>query len=286
MEPRAGFYPHPVLRDGLDDYRDATFAIEPEVRRQSGQHELSVNFSLTSETLKKLISERRAAFALIVECQRTRVREMHQTDQYCLALRFRSSDFDGRVDLFPFVVAREKLPNFSSDELHQDFEGESFDIDAGDVLAEGLQWWFEEDTGVGRDPKPGHLFLVSENPAHDAPALEYRTQGSKKVEILLPRESFRIYKRLTDAKELIPLVNSMVVAPVLTQIVADIKRDIDEGEHPEKAEIRWYRIIRQKLETMDLNLNPVALAQRILGDPLSSGLKATAGADWGGNGDD
>lgn len=277
-----------MLREWTDDYVEVRFTAEHRVERfADGRYEIRVEFGTSSESLGSLISQGTVAYALLIDCAKTRFRTQCLANGDQITLQVEPDKFSGLVELFAFMVSRGPITGFTSGEFHPDFVGEEFDIEPGDILAEAPRWWFIED-----DPGPEagitDLFLVSRSTQPNPPALDFRGKEGGKIEILLPPESFRMYDRMRKIPAFVPLIDALVVAPVFTELIGEIKSDLEKGRSPEDGfGQRWYRAIHKKIENMDPGMTAVALAQQVMKGALVKALDQTGKAGLaGGDGED
>ena len=67
MDIRYRLYPHPVLWDKNDDYKNSSFDCDIELTRDVKCFELNLKFSLKNDELKTLIKEGKAEYILHIE---------------------------------------------------------------------------------------------------------------------------------------------------------------------------------------------------------------------------
>ncbi|MHB1841839.1 MAG: hypothetical protein ACYCO4_01790 [Sulfobacillus sp.] len=283
MRTRAAFYPHPVLRPGFDDYVGVEFACELGATRTDNLYCLRVEFATTSKTLGTLVEACDAAFALHVECPLTRYRRLVESDSASMALSLDAGDLRGPVELSTFIFALSPLSGFSPPELHEDFLGETFSIDPGDVLAVGPSFFLIEDPDGG--PRPRSIITIGRNEARNPPPLDFKAP-SDKVAILLQPEGYARYLEFKGAPVVRQHLHAMIVIPVLTELIDEVRADLKRGgDEPDKEARKWYRSLRERVENAADTTTSVALAQDIIGQPLKEAL-ATMGDMAPGRGDE
>ncbi len=74
-------FPHPVLRPHSNDYPDAEFQVQMDLRRQRGASrvDIAADFSLSDEDILEQIEAGAASFMLILECSTTHTRKAYRT---------------------------------------------------------------------------------------------------------------------------------------------------------------------------------------------------------------
>ena len=131
-------FPHPVLGPHSDDYPDAEFEVQMELKRhrRSSRVDLSADFSLSDEDILATIEQGSASFVLILECSMTHTRRAYRTTDFHLEDTWPSGELRGLVELRPFVVATRTIHNFRAHGWHEEFQDMgSLTATAGTVLA-------------------------------------------------------------------------------------------------------------------------------------------------------
>ena len=120
-------WPHPVLRPPSfgDDYPNAEFEVEIEIRRTVGSTavEVDAQFELSEPTLLALVKQGKAQFGLLIRSPQTHCRQLLQSDQPNLVHSFPTGALSGRVEFAPFLVCVGALPGFQAAGWHADFDG-------------------------------------------------------------------------------------------------------------------------------------------------------------------
>ena len=134
--------PHPLLAPWTDDYPDATFTAQvPHAVINNGiQINLTIKYHLTSQFLRTLITEGYAHFVSVIGCTRTFSRNSQTCDQEDDLCILDASDFAESLKLTPYVVTKQPVEGFISDELAKEItliKPVGFDIPAGSILAVG-----------------------------------------------------------------------------------------------------------------------------------------------------
>ena len=109
--------PYPLLAPWTEDYEDCSFSVDvPEAVLHNGrQVKVNVAFRLYSDTLRRLIENNQARYAVEVSCRRTFERSTHiPSEQDTLYLD--ASDYDEEILITPYVVSAIALEEFKSPE--------------------------------------------------------------------------------------------------------------------------------------------------------------------------
>lgn len=267
-------FPHPVLRPHSDDYPDAEFEVQMELKRQRGTSrvDLSADFSLSDEDILDTIRRGDASFVLILECSMTHTRKAYRTSTNHLEDTLEHGQLRGLVELRPFVVAMREIRDFQARGWHEEFLNmPSMMVGAGTVLAadEPKDYYIDN----AEDAPIGSIFVTT--------AVETAREGrwkcsleGERIEIQL---SLTDHERLTSARKSLDgkadaayLMNGIYL-PALHYVLMEADRNREEYETR-----RWFRSLDSKLTERKLPLlgnegaNRLEDAQRLLEDPLRS----------------
>ena len=147
IDPGKG-WPHPVLRppEYGDDYPNAEFQVEIDPRKAEGGFavEMTAEFDLSDPDLIGLVREHAAEYVLVVKSPKTHFRRAFRSTDPVIEHSFQG-EISGRVEFSSFLVCVERQPAFTAQGWHSDFEGLTFDIMPGVVLAEDKpkEYWID-----------------------------------------------------------------------------------------------------------------------------------------------
>ena len=266
-------WPHPVLRPPTygDDYPHAEFEVEIEVKRNQGSTEVEVQaeFQLSDPDLLRLVEEGACQYVLLIKASRTHFRDLIQSDTPHMERIFVAGDLSGQVSLAPFLVCTQELSEFRVEGWHPDYEGRTFDIAAGSVLAEDEPKDYWVDTA---DEAPlGSIF--AHKPADPWPDGSWGYQlVEDRIWIVMSKTDSTRYMAARDSVNNKPegqyLMNG-VYLPALVAVLNEVDR------HPEDfQDYRWFAFLDQRLEAVQCNplgsnnADRLADAQKILDSPF------------------
>ena len=129
-------FPHPVLREDSLDYENCAFqaTLVPEILRGGGVA-YEASFDLSERRLKGLIGQRKAAFAVMVNCPTTHIRVFRKTHDQRMRVELPHGAVHDRTEACAYIVAERLIRKFHSRNMNDEFMGARFDIEPGDVLA-------------------------------------------------------------------------------------------------------------------------------------------------------
>ena len=93
----------------------------------------------------QLVERNKARYALLVKAPKTHCRRLFHSGESNIKHSFPAGELSGRAEFVPFLVCTQALSGFRSDGWHADFDGRTFDIAAGAVLAEDVSkdYWID-----------------------------------------------------------------------------------------------------------------------------------------------
>lgn len=267
-------FPHPVLRPHSDDYPDAEFEVQMELRRQRGASrvDMAADFSLSDEDILEQIEAGAASFVLILECSMTHTRKAYRTLDPHLEGTLEPGLLRSLVELRPFVVTTRLIRNFRARGWHEEFSSmPAMTLSAGTVLAadEPKSYYIDN----AEEAPIGSIFMTTPVTTGREGRWNCNIEGER-VEIQL---SIDDHQRLTRARksldgkaDAVYLMNGIYL-PALHHVL--IEADSSPNDYEER---RWFRSLDTKLKEHKLQplgteqANRLEDAQRLLEDPFRS----------------
>ncbi|WIG28479.1 hypothetical protein [Bacillus toyonensis] len=289
-------YPHPVLSKNTDDFNPskASFDIKVSKKIEQMNYKLVCSVSLKEKNLESLLAEGKIAFLVKIICSATRYREVFQFKDMDCVITIPAIMAEKKVEIYTFIVATEKNESYFSKDFNEDYEGTSFIVFPGDVLAEGSEYQFKVDKKIDSLVKIPSIFTITYNNHKDTPPVDVNIAGEKIV-VTLNHENFQKYKYLRELQNqyghLAALTSSLFILPALIDVINDIRKSLNEcnndyetiKEYIVENEInhRWFKVLNMKLQDKGILLNKpedlvessLVIAQKLLGDPISNGLQ-------------
>ena len=253
-------YPYPVLNFYNSDFNSSTYAVYIKLEGDSDNVLLDINFDLDSEVISSLIEEGKASFAIHLECGRTRYRKIMKTKNRGLLISISSKDVSGDLEVVPMIILNEDIINYSSDEFIEDFDGESFNISKGSMIAiaESRKIVIEKE-GDNLSNVPS-IFSIQKKEKLEKGLDWY--DNIDKIIISVSEDKYQTYKLLCGNKDLVGMLSILIILPVLVEVISELKNDEDAY-----SECIWMEVIKGKIEKMKINIkneNPTMVAHKIL----------------------
>jgi hypothetical protein len=290
MKVKQKYYPHPVLQKGSDDFVGCDFNVSIEPKVEQNYYYFAVTAQTTSKDMEELIRTEDAYYSIHIECKNTRFRKIIKSTESNFSFKIPASNLDGKVELCSFIIAANDINNYTNGNFHPDFNGINFKVFKGDILAIGDEFSFSADKVIDPLIKVPSIFNVIRNDKGNSPAIDIDA-SSDKVNILLSKENFKRYGILKslqkDYNNLTALISSILIVPAIVMLLEDIKRRLELSDDIQslieelEENHRWFRVLKSKLEDLGINIkdpdaltdSTLTIAQKLVGDPLTQGLK-------------
>ena len=258
-------FPHPVLGLG-----DAILGIvelgNPEIDSLQDVYEVKINCKHDNVDLKNLLNEDKAEFLYEVTCTNTLYRKLFLSNNSKMKFEIPKKEVKGRVEFTCLLVAKERISEYSNAESHSDYDGYTFDLDQGDILAYFGEFSFNADIKYEKLKAVSSFMEIVENED-----LKYTNVDLKKnkIEIQLPSETYDIYRSdfISQEVKFVPVFHSSIVLNALLTALYNF----DEHKEFLWAKVIDYRLKKEKqFEMLGIaeKENIPEIAQRLLGNPF------------------
>lgn len=277
MEIRARLYPYPVLSSDTDDYTRSSFSFDVTATQQVREVCLNISISLENEELQRRIDKNEAEFLIHIECSRTSYREAIVTSDTNISKLVTDKKLHGNVSVCVFIVASKDIQDYTNANFNEDYEGMTFDVEKGGILAVGGQWSVQvkkETEDLTRVPS---IFMICRGPDAVEDCMDINIDGDK-IRITLSESSFRDYKLLCSNQAKLSIFYSMVIVPALIYAFENIRKDdlsVYEGR-------RWFKALKRTLAKYGIVLDKETieskhsyyLAQKLMDSPINKAFAA------------
>ena len=246
-------YSHPVLRHGSSDC-EGNFHIETTVEKTAiAEVEVQIQFILSNSTLEDLIQENRAEFALIVRSPLTFFREAIVGTESNVTKRYANGVLFGRLELYPFIFAKQELNNLESDTWHKDYTEMRFDIAAGSVLAVGLPIFYFID--FAEESAVASIFTLSENSELGAGMWQLiYGEDLEQVTIEMSEGDYartNQNRKKSSDKEANEVLLNAIYFPALVSLLQEVDQQVSDSGGNNFEDCRWFRSIESKLNKLN-----------------------------------
>lgn len=273
-------YPYPVLGIGDDILPRPTFTVEP-ITADPENYYVTVKIQMANQDIADLIEKGFAEYGCEVECSRTFYIEWFgfNTPEFTIALPrhgvAEKVTFDCRVSVVKDIA------DYVNSGAHVDYEGMSFNLLAGSVLASFGKFNYNAYIQYDKLHSAGAFITIIEG--HD-PANTTYTLDYPKIEVKLPPALFQEYKEKYNKRtsKWADVFHSSIAFNALVYALFSYKEDTHK-------DLLWAKTLQYRInlepslsnykETMTTKIpsDVMELAQALLGNPYKRMFK-TIGA--------
>lgn len=261
-------FPHPVL--GVGDAVKSKFGLNPVPAITSNVDAYSVTVSCEHDNseLNNLINSGQAEYFCEATCSNTLYREIVTSGSNEIKLEIPKKNVKGKVFFTCALVAKSPISNYQNSKSHPDYNGYSFDIEAGDVLAFFGEFNFNADINYEKLKAVSSFMEVVENKDDKAVYTNIDLNKSK-IEVQLPSDDYKLFANESISKEpkFAPIFHSSIVLNALLIALYNFESHKDLLW----AKVIDYRLMNEKMFeniSIDDKENIPEIAQRLLGNPF------------------
>ena len=283
IDPRQ--YPYPVLSYFSDDFVTGKFKIKVKIDyKKENEIKFKAECKLTNQELKKLVEEQgKAQYALHFECPSTRFRKLITFNSQSFSFNISSDMLNDKVEVCPVILSTDVISDYQNKGFHSDYSGVSFKVKKGDILAVDEEIIINFEKNIDSLKEVPSIFSVQPNESNDAPPFDIEALSNDKLIIKLSEDNFKNYKMLKQNQNLHTTLASMLILPTLISLLERIKNEIETGtfDFDLYSDYRWFRVLNDRLKEIGIDINEpncfvdssIVIAQKIIGNPVSSSLK-------------
>ena len=266
-------YPYPVLTSYGDDVipslstNNVTASVSND---EKNDYILSATCDLKDSTLVQLIAANSAEFMMEIDCKNSFYRRCIRQPDNIFTVNLPRKTMTGRTTFNIFVVAKENF-KYTSPNFHPDYDGQSFDIEKGDVLAIFDPFFYDFDISYSKLKAYSSIMSIRKSDDDGCSEIKYLFDSSKII-VVMPQKMFDAYNQFKmDPQYEAAMHASVVQNALLAALLQEDDWSSDSDDDP-----LWKRTIKYRVaheEQFDgLNLddkdNMVAIAQKLLGNPV------------------
>ncbi|MBW9151461.1 hypothetical protein [Clostridium estertheticum] len=273
MQVKDRNFPHPVLSNSTDDIIESKFYVEFNEKIEDGNLKCDVVINLNNDDILELIKSNRASYIIHLECPSTRYRSVYRFNDTSFKFEIDASKVDRKVEMNSFITASEDIVKYNNSKFNEDYDDMSFKIKKGDIIAVGNSKILKLEKQQDVVTKVPSIFIITRNSVTN-PQDVFWEDEDKKVIIKLAPALFDKYKSLSKNESCKPVLSSLIIVPVLTEIISDVKYNIgDNNPYEDKT---WYKVIEKRIKKLDISMdNPAStIAQQLLGNTFINSINS------------
>lgn len=272
-------YPYPVIRTYVEDYKTTVFKGTMAVNLLPDGYLIRPSFEISNTEITELLVCGKLIYAIEVQSPATWFRKLFPVNDN-KPIKLDPIFLHERVELTPCIVANKSFLGFSNFDFEEEYQGMSFDLNAGDVIAIGEKRTF--DALYQNDIIKNGSSIVSIGGSDTAKEIICDYSGSI-IEITLPIDQYNDYRECGYLKTKYKTLNAIITIPVLVEAIGIIANDDKNPECTSGLESKaWYKTIVVNLKrAAENNENkyrqmlgkPVSSAELLLGNNYACALK-------------
>lgn len=241
--------PYPILGRS-DDFVDSDFQTTVDFDKKTvGEVEvvvMSYMFLMSNDAVAQLIEKKSATYALDISCPDTLYRKVFYC--YCNSgvIEFSPGELYGKVTVEPIVVLLKPALNFKADDLNEEYQGMTFNLNPGDTIAidETISRFIEFD-------KLKFESLVRIQTATDIPTETYRFDlQSDFIVILMGKDFRRLWEVYRDERDKAPFLAMSVYKDCILAALDYISHNEADSD-----QYKWARALKLKLFNLGRKIN-------------------------------
>jgi len=269
MNFNSASFPHPILSFYNDDV-NSKVALNPlpVITSNIDDYSIIVNCDHDNAELEAFVNSGQAEYFCEATCSNTLYREIVTGLTNELEFKIPKKKVKGKVSFTCALVAKSPIKNYKNTKSHSDYNGYSFEIEKGDVLALFGEFTFNADINYQKLRAVSSFMEVVENKDEKAVYTNVDLNKSK-IEVQLPTEDYKLFANDCISKEpkFAPIFHSSIVLNAL--LVALYNLD-------SYKETLWAKVIDYRLNhenqfeniSIEEKENIPEIAQRLLGNPF------------------
>ncbi|MBR5341632.1 MAG: hypothetical protein IK151_06880 [Erysipelotrichaceae bacterium] len=291
-------FPYPVLNSEkvYSQYKESSFSLSYEdgISEDKQFYELNNLYcDINSDLLTRLIKDDKAEIVCVIECPSTMFRQKYILPLEGMDLSIPLTDLNNKVNVSAFVVAKEEINNYQSDDFLSGYEDISFTIEKHDILAADDGFVNTIDFDDFEDNKQKSIFLVIKDKTitDGTMRVEY---DSDKITICLPEKEWNEYDKTKRISKFESLYFSVIAIPALGYALSCLQRN-DPSVDILKIDYRWFNSFatayknyhgEELTDDVFIKMNTNLESQMVLNNPVTKAVDQIFGFTIGLNGGD
>lgn len=223
---------------------------------------LSYEVAIGVKELSKLISDGLARYVLVINCSSTLFQKVVDLDGDEGEVVLRGGDLREAVDISVYLLAAQELKGFFSENFHQEYAGQKFDIPKNSVMACAAPTVYYVEREVFKNVSS--IFDFNEQ---DLPIGQWRIKlDQDRVQLYFSPEQLEIISNALNTKTNQSILLNSIFFGAVMEMLNQLKQ-ADDYDH-----YRWANIIEAKCASLQFALDSteiVIAAQRLLMSPLT-----------------
>jgi len=263
--------PHPVL--GRSDDVVGEFRVKEDgfsIQQDNKTTKLSVEFILKNKTLEALIKDKNAIFNVEVECSATFFRKSFLFSDKKHELIIEKNNLRDKVTVSFYITSSTKIFDYKIEGANDDYEGHSFNIGEGDVLAYAGDISFDAEILWEDLRRIFNIIKIEKDSEREDGLAEFDIEQDI-IKIKLPVKDYLSYDGYKEQNDnFTDIYHSALALPALIYALSEMMSDRKD----KYMKYKWYRVIDSRKDAED-KIKDIwdprfipDIAQIMVGEPL------------------
>lgn len=267
---------YPVLMNNDDDYVDSYFDASLSQSIEFNIISINVEMLLNNEEMQQLVKDKKAAFALHVECPLLSFREIHLSETNTIKCDIDLDLIANSVEVSTYVVAIEDIPKYYNKKFNWEYGTDGIDISKGNIMAIGPTYTIDINRAKDGYKKLSDIIRIKEYSTNEKPETMVSIDGDV---IIIYTNKLIKDKYFAYGREYLYNTISMIMVPAMQFVLTSMK-----GNSDNLKDYRWYNVIEQLLNQNGIEVSDLRdddsegknsiyeLSQKIFKAPLEKGI--------------
>lgn len=254
-------FPHPVL--GIQDDVLGKFEADLNWSCDRAFYYLFPVFNLQNHAIEKLINGSSAAFVVHVECANTFFRKSFLFTDKTPEIKINSEKLRDKVDISFYISTVKQVTNYENTEVHEDYNGQIFHLEKGDILAYGGDTTFQAVKNYESLKAVSSIMIIKKGDT----SLTRVNFNNDKIELWLDKVNFQIYNSNKNIEHFRNLFHACLVLPILYKALGYIAEDDSDFMN-----FKWFNVLKTRIDDENLSVEDdekhFEVIQKLFGNPI------------------
>ncbi len=230
-------YPYPILRTTSIDFKESILDTKISKEIIDNEYVLTVDVETNNNQITRFINEGFIIKALFVESGALKYKRMFNVT-VDNKVRIPCDQIYGKVELQVCLICNQNIDTYYNTDFNEDFQGFNISLSKGDIIGLGDAYEFDALLEKDNIKNISSIFIINE--AYEN-YMSYDISGDQVI-IYLPKELKNEYETIRQMKDTYPILNSMIVFPVLCELVRYCLND--------ETDSQWYFVLKKKIHEL------------------------------------
>lgn len=278
---RNKIFPYPIYHSEGDKNCYTSTPFETNLRKLDKENNdilnFVVNLKVFEQTLLELLEKKFITFFIHIECVETNFFKVVESSNTEIEILLETKDIHKKIQIHTFLIAKEDIDSFTSNNFIDIFAGNDFFIERGNIVGIGDSFLINVEKEFSNSPKTFSLFEINYHLLENNSINYDISPEEDKIHINLPKKHYDLYLSVLENPEIRANLNALFILPVLISLVERIKFEeaIDRNTPWVGAIISAYKNASKNQLDLDNkdSINSIEVAQKIYDDCITKGFE-------------